>query len=150
MPDGKPGRHQPHRAERKPMLAIIGRTVIAAADCIRCGVTSIRSSDVPAVGFNADTLTPLRPDGTLTDPHDPDFAIGVVCQRCNTIITLLADEMSAHAHDLITYFKVVFPLGRFDRITTSNPAQPDHQPASARDTDANPPAPQPSTSNENP
>jgi len=121
MPVGKPAPNN----RRSTMLAIIGKVAIVTDDCIRCNATVVRTGDLPGIGINADTLSPLRPDGTLTDPNDPSFRIGLLCHSCNTIVNLLADEIGAHADDLLTYFKVVFPHGRYDRITNTDTTQPD-------------------------
>lgn len=110
------------------MLAIIGTTV-PAIDCVRCGSGFFRTSAIPAVGYHSDTHSPLGPNGALTQPDDPAFSIGALCQRCDTIVTILAPEIGIHTDDLVTFFKVYFPLGRYDLIkTATTDSQPAHDP----------------------
>jgi hypothetical protein len=98
--------------------------VVSAGTCGRCGGRIAGAPALPAVGLHADTLSPLCPNGRLVDPDDDHFTIAAVCPSCDLIITLLSAELDIHHADLTTYFKVLFPHGRYDLITASTAAAP--------------------------
>ena len=105
------------------MLTFIQAGIVTATDCIRCTATIVVADDTPRIAINAQTRSPLRPDGTLTGPDDPDFGLGLVCPPCDAITMILADEIRLHKDDLITYFKVVFPHGRYNLLAQADAAK---------------------------